>query len=107
MHVRSRSGWLTPVRVMEIIQRSAGREHIEQVALPSMAALQRGQSVEHGGIGRLLQIQIQSGVNPQTFLVHLLAAELTFQFAAHVLYEPGSDTVRWRLNMQTERRSFG
>ena len=91
----------------EIVQRSAGREHIEQVALPSMAAFQRGQSIEHGAIGCLLQIQIQSGVDPQTFLMHLLAAKLTFQFAAHVFHEPGSDAVRRRLNMQTERRGLG
>ncbi len=72
-----------------------------------MTALQGRHSVEHGTIGCPLQIQVERGVNPQAFFMYLLAAKLTFQFAAYVFHKPGSDAVGRRLDVQTEWRGLG
>ena len=107
VHIRPELRRLPPIRMTEVIERASGREHIQQVALPSVTALQPGQPIQHGAIGCLLQIQVQGGVDPQAFVVNLLAAKLTFQFTPHVLHEPGSNAVGRRLDVQAERRGLG
>ena len=68
-----------PVGMPVGVERGAAGEDVFELALPSVAALVGGQAVEHGAVGRLLQVQIERGVDAQAGLVHLFGAEALFQ----------------------------
>ena len=103
VHIVSRRRRAIPVRMPEALKVRPARDHVEQVPLPSVTPLIRRQPIEHRLVRRLLQIEIERGVDLQPRLVHPVRAELPLQLPPHFFHKPRSHAVRRRLNMQPQR----
>ena len=84
--------------------RDAIGDNIFQMAFPSVPALVGGQTIQHGLIRRLLQIDIERGIDLQAAFVHLVGAVFIFQISPDLLDEIRSERVRIVLQMQNQRR---
>ena len=88
-------------------QRVPVRDHVQQVALPSMAPLVSGETVAHGLLGGPLHLQVQRRVNPQPSFMHLLRSVLLLQILADFFHEIWGDVVGFALNVKPQRRILG
>ena len=104
VHVASRSRGYIPVRMLESVHVQAARKHIEKMALPAAAAFPGSETIENRPIRRVLQVQIERGVNLQAGGVNFFSAEAPLQLAAHLFHEPRSDGIRRSLQMQPQWR---
>jgi len=75
--------------------------------LPAAMALVRGQAIENRLIGRVLQIEIERGVDLEACGMDFFRAEAAFQLAAHFFDEPRRYRVGRSFEMQPQRRGAG
>ena len=73
------------------------------MTLPSVAALVGGQTVEHGLIRSLLQVDIERRVNLQAAFVDLIGSVFIFQIASNFLDEIRCERIGIVLQMQVQR----
>ena len=108
MNVVAGSSGYSPVGMAIVIERARrSARTFSSLPRPAAPALVGGQAVGHGAIGRLLQVEIERGVDAQAGLVHLFGAEALFELAPHLFLEPGRDR-RLRLrDAQAQRRLAG
>ena len=96
-------GRLVPIEALIFVENGALREDVHQLALPSVTALVRGQSIEHGLVRCLLHIEVQRRVHPQAAFVNLIAAVLALEIAANFLDEVRRDRIRIALQVEDGR----
>ena len=89
MHIVSGLHLHRPVGMLVILQGHALRQHILLRALPAVAALVGGDTIEDGMVGNLLQVDVEGGFYAQACFVHLFSAELLFELAADFFDKPG------------------
>jgi len=85
------------------VERDIAGEDVLDLAAPSVAALVGGYAVSHGTIGDLLQVEIKRGVDTQPVFMHLLRAEVFFEFAANFFLEPRGHRAYGLRDMQSQR----
>ncbi len=72
-----------------------------------MPALIGGRAVEHGLVGRALQVEIERRVDAQARAMHLVDAILALQLPPHLLHKVRRLVVGRRLQVQPQRRCLG
>ncbi len=102
MDVSINLGLVIPVGIDVLAERTL-RDHVDELAAPSVTALVGGEPVEQCLASGFLQIHIERGVDAEASLVNLVAAVFGFKIAADVF-----DVVRCervRIFLQVEKRS--
>ena len=107
VHVSVDFGLLIPIRILVSVELLSLRNHVQELAVPTVPSFVGSEAVEQRLARGLLQIHIERCVNAQTAFVNLVAAILRFEVAADFFHIVRRQRIRILLQLEHDRLALG